>query len=141
MNTTILEDVMTLINSNSEALNVPKAYIDFLGISRTDGALSIQSISSERIVKSYIDGSGEYQVTFRLSLRKKAGTASSAVPLEIIEALEALAALFSGMNDYRFPSGRIVRRGEATTPSIIDRDDQGFITYGESVTLTYAEGV
>lgn len=142
METTILEDVMDLINGEHEALGTPVAYLDLLKIGgRADGALAIQSIAAEKVIKRYIDGSGEYQVTFRLSLRKKAGTASSAVPLEIIEALEALAALFSGMNDYRFPSGRIVRRGEATTPSIIDRDDQGFITYGESVTLIYAEGV
>ena len=141
METTILEDVMDLINGEHEALMVPVAYLDFLGIGRSDGALAIQSIASEKMIKRYIDGSGEYQASFRLSLQKKAGTASSAVPLEIIEALEALSALFSGMNDYRFPSGRIVRRGEATTPSIIDRNDQGFVTYGVSVTLIYAEGV
>ena len=142
MTSTILEDVMDLINGEHEALGLPVAYLDFLGMGgRAEGALAIQSIASAKVIKAYIDGSGEYQASFRLSLRKKAGTASSAVPLEIIEALEALSALFSGMNDYRFPSGRIVRRGEATTPSIIDRDDQGFIAYGVSVTLIYAEGV
>ena len=141
MESTILEDVMDLINGEHEAIGVPVAYLDFLGIGRSDGALAIQSIASRKVIKRYIDGSGEYQATFRLTLRKKAGTASSAVPLEIIEALEALAALFAGMNDYRFPSGRIVRSGEVTAPSIIDRDDQGYITYGMSVTLVYAEGV
>ena len=141
MTGTILEDVMALINSEAEALEIPKAYIDFLGFSREDGTLSIQSIASEKMVKSYIDGSGEYQASFRLSLRKKAGTASSAVPLEILQDLEKLALLFSGMNDFSFPSGRIVRRAEATAPSIIDRDDQGFVTYGVSITLIYAEGV
>ena len=142
MDTTILEDIMDLINSEHKALGIPAAYLDFLGTGSTpEGALAVQSIASSKVIKRYIDGSGEYQASFRLSMRKKAGTASSAVPLEIIEALEALAALFSGMNDYRFPSGRIVRRGEAATPSVIIRDDQGFITYGVSVTLVYAEGV
>lgn len=142
MDTTILEDVMDLINREYEALDVPVAYLDFLKMGgRSDGALAIQSIASGKVIKEYIDGSGEYQASFRLTLRKKAGTASSAVPLEIIESLEALAALFSGMNDFRLPSGRIVRRAEVTTPSIIDRDDQGFIAYGVSVTLIYAEGV
>ena len=138
---TILEDVMDLINDEHEALEIPLTYLDFLGTGRAEGALAIQSIASEKVIKAYIDGSGEYQATFRLSLRKKAGTASSAVPLEILEALETLAALFSGMNDYSFPSGRIARRCAVTVPSIIDRDDQGFITYGVSITLIYAEGV
>ena len=139
--TTVIEDVMDLLNGEREGLGLPAAYLDYLGIGRQDGALSIQTIASAKAVKTYIDGSGEYQVAFRISLRKKAGTASSAVPLEQIEALEALSALFSGMNDFRFPSGRIVRRAEVTAPSVIDRDDQGFVTYGVSVTLIYAEGV
>ena len=140
MSGTILEDIMDLINSEREGLGLPAAYLDYLGVGRQDGALSVQSIASAKVVKQYIDGSGEYQVSFRISFRKKAGTASSAVPLEQIEALEALSALFSGMNDFRLGSGRIVRRAEATAPSIIDRDDQGNTAYGVSVTLIYAEG-
>lgn len=141
MSGTILEDIMDLINGEHEALGTPVAYLDLLKIGgRADGALAIQSIASAKVVKQYIDGSGEYQVSFRISFRKKAGTASSAVPLEQIEALEALSALFSGMNDFRLGSGRIVRRAESTAPSIIDRDDQGNTAYGVSVTLIYAEG-
>ena len=139
--TTILEDVMDLINMEHDALGVPVAYLDFLGVNQEEGTLSIQSIQSTKVIKAYIDGSGEYQTTFRLAIRKKAGTASSAVSLETIEALEVLAALFLGMNDYRFPSDRVIRRGEVTTPSLLYTDDQGFSTYGVSVTLTYAEGV
>ena len=136
---TILEDVMDLINEENETLEIPLAYLDFLGTGRAEGALAIQSIASEKVIKAYIDGSGEYQVSFRIAYRKKAGTASSAVPLEIIESLETIALLFSGMHDFRLPSGRIVRKGEVTTPSLLYTDDQGFSTYGVSITLTYAE--
>ena len=130
---------MDLINSEHEALGVPAAYLDFLGTGKDGGALAMQSIASTRIIKAYIDGSGEYQTAFRIAIRRKAGTASSAVPLEIIEALEAIAALFLGMNDFRLPSGRIIRRCEVTTPSLLYTDDQGFSTYAVSITLIYAE--
>lgn len=139
MEGTIYRDVQGILLERRAGgvYDIPVPMIDYLG---DDDSFSVQTAASTKLIKSYIDGTRLYQAQVRFLYRIKGDSdLSSAVPLEALDKLDAIAGDFASMNEYEMPSGRVVSACDATTAYIIGRDEKGYITYGVTLTMTYTE--
>lgn len=133
----INHDILSLLLESREALELPETIqMDFLPSS--GDAISYQPNSAPKVVRAWIDGTATYSLTFSI-LAITDGSSTSAPNLRAVEWLDAIATLFTGMNNFALDSGRTVISGACDTPAILRRTEDSRVSYAIEITIDYKE--
>lgn len=134
----LTQDLLALLEDGKESLGLP----DWLQMDRLPEkgqGISLQMAKRPKVLKTYITGKSVNQASFEVLARTVEKEKTSLPNLEATDWLEAIGALFSGMDRFALSDKRIITKGECTSPSIVTRTDDGTVTYSMAVEITYTE--
>lgn len=134
----LTQDLLALLEDGKQPLGLP----DWLQMDRLpekgDG-ISLQMAKRPKVLKTYITGKSINKASFEVLARTVEKEHTSVPNLKATDWLEAIGALFSGMERFVLSEKRIITMGEVTSPSIVGRMNDGVITYSITVEITYTE--
>lgn len=134
----LIYDLVMLIVSNRTDLSIPdRVRTDRL--METGDSISIAMRGVPKVAKEYINGAKHLTATFDVLAITDQG-ASDAQSLQAVDWLEAIGALFEGMNRYTLSTSRTITKATQTTmPTIVGRTAEGRISYVITVSIEYEE--
>lgn len=139
MSTSIHVDILNLLRDNKETLGIPDnvtLQMDFLPSS--GDALSYQPDQAPKTEKQWINGTRRNGLTFSV-LAVTDGDSTSAPNIKAAGWLEAIGALFGGMNNFALSEQRTVIQGNVETPAILRRTEDNRVVYSILIEITYKE--
>lgn len=132
----ITDSIISFLNEQTEKVGLPTVMLDMVA---TGESIALQTVSMPTVQKSYINGSALKRYSFRLTRKGMANVKSAVSSLNIIKSLDALALLFTGMNSFLISDEILVESAEASTTSILVREDNGLVVYGVTIDMLYKE--
>lgn len=132
----ITEKLLAFLNVQTEAVGFPAVMLDMIAQSES---IALQTVQQSQIERAYIDGSKVCRYSFRLTLKGRSNVTTNVASLQMIQTLDALAELFREMDDFPLDDSTVIEKAEASTPSIILREETGLVVYGVTINLTYKE--
>ena len=133
----IQKDIMELLIAHSEELELP-AFIQMDYLPANQDAIAFQPDASPKVERAYIGGSKVCSFPFTILATTK-GTKSSEPSLKAIDWLNALGSLFEGMSNFQLSDSRKILNGEAMTPALVNRHQDGRLIYSISINIRYED--
>lgn len=134
----LIKDLVLLLVSNRTALGIPTT-VRMDRIMQDGDCISIAMNGTPKTEKQYINGSRVRQSSFGVLAATDEST-SDAQNLKAVSWLEAIGALFEGMNKFALSKERtILEATQVTMPTIVSRTDSGRVTYVLTISIRYRE--
>ena len=134
----LVYDLVMLIVDNRTELGIPTT-VRMDRLMETGSSVSVAMNGTPKTLKEYIDGTKIRRASFDV-LAITDETATDARNLQAVEWLEAIGALFEGMNRFTLSATRTINEAtQVTMPSIVSRTDAGRVTYVLNITIEYRE--
>ena len=137
-NTSLVQDLLKLLDDGKQTLGLP-SWLQMDKLPEKGSGISLQMGKRPKILTTYITGKSKKQATFEVLARNVEKEKTSLPNLQATNWLEAVGALFSGMERFVLSESRIITKGECTSPSIVGRKEDGTVTYSMAVEITYTE--
>lgn len=138
ISTSLTQDLLALLEDGKESLGLPN-WLQMDRLPEKGAGISLQMAKRPKVLKTYITGKSINQASFEVLAKNIEKEKTSLPNLEATNWLEAIGALFSGMERFVLSEKRIITKGEATSPSIVGRTDDTTVTYSMAVEITYTE--
>lgn len=137
-NPSLTEDLLNLLVDVKPALSLP-AWTQLDCLPKSGDGISLQMAKTPKTQKTYITGKTIKQASFEVLAKTTESKNTSLPNLTATGWLEAIGALFAGMNKFALSASRTITKGEHTSPSIVSRDDDSQVTYSLAVEIVYTE--
>lgn len=137
-NTSLVQDLLKLLDDGKQTLGLP-SWLQMDKLPEKGSGISLQMGKRPKILTTYITGKSKKHATFEVLARNVEKEKTSLPNLQATNWLEAIGALFSGMERFVLSESRIITKGECTSPSIVGRTEDGTVTYSMAVEITYTE--
>ncbi len=138
ISTSLTQDLLALLEDGKESLGLPN-WLQMDNLPERGDGISLQMEKRPKVLTKYITGKSKNQASFAVLARTVMKEQTSVPNLKATDWLEAIGALFSGMERFVLSEKRIITRGEVTSPSIVGKQTDGQITYSITVEITYTE--
>lgn len=134
----LVKDLVMLLIANRTELGIP-TNVRMDRLMETGDSVSVVMNGTPKTLKEYVNGSRVRRASFDvMAITDEA--ASDANNLKAMEWLEAIGALFEGMNRFALSDTRTINEAtQVTMPSIVSRTDTGRITYVLNINIEYRE--
>jgi len=134
----LVYDLVMLIVNNRTELGIPTT-VRMDRLEESGDSISVAMNGTPKTLKEYINGTKVRKASFDV-LAITTETASDAQNLQAVEWLEAIGALFEGMNRFTLSGTRtIVGATQVTMPTIVSRNESGRVSYVLNISIEYRE--
>lgn len=133
----IHKDIMEFLISHAGELELP-TFIQMDYLPANQDAISFQPDASPKVEKAYIGGSKVCSFPFTILATTK-GSKSSEPSLRAMDWLNSIGALFEGMSNFKLSNSRMILNGEAMTPALVNRHQDGRLIYSISINIRYED--